>query len=184
MIGIFCIIDEKIIAKKINLDEVKELGEHKDSGFLYHIEFKNINEKIPRGRVVYNILENIYEIFVSQNIIKNKKYQSMILKEFDIDKNYRFIIDTYIQSTKKAEILFFKINEIIRKIDPYNIAWVSFDEYYPEVNDITLKFLKEKKDEFQIVKEVFDKWFFEDERKINAYKKIAQKLKNLSNDII
>jgi hypothetical protein len=180
MIGIFCIIDEKIFVKKINLDEVKELGEYKDSGFLYHIEFKNINEKIPRGRVVYNILENIYEIFVSQNIIKNKKYQSMILKEFNIKGNYQFIVDEYLQNNKKTEILFFKINEIIRKIDPFNIAWVSFDEYYPEVNDIVLKLLEKKEDEFKIVKNVFERWFFKDNRKINYYKRIAKEIKKLN----
>jgi hypothetical protein len=32
--------------------------------------------------------------------------------------------------------LFIEINTIVREIDPFNIAWVSDDEYYPEVKDI------------------------------------------------
>jgi len=187
MIGIFWIIENKIIAKKISLNETDEINGFKDSKLFHFLEYEkmgfNIDEynKFPRGRVVYDIYENRYDILVSKEIIENKKYRSMILKEFGIKENYQFTVDKYIQSSKKLEILFFKVNEIVREIDPFDISWVTFDEYYPEVNEIVSKLLEKKENEFEIIKEVFDRWFFEDEIKIEKYKKIAEEIKRKIN---
>jgi len=74
--------------------------------------------------------------------------------------------------------LFIEINTIIREIDPFNIAWVSDDEYYPEVKDI-VKGVIAKKDTKKLVKEVFDKWFYEKKENNEKYKKIAKKIKEI-----
>jgi hypothetical protein len=183
MIGIFWIIDNKLVAKKVNLDKVEEINGFRDSGLSHFSEWGKMGldihecNKYPRGRVVYHVYEEEFNILVSKEIIENKKYQPMILKEFEIGDNYRFIADEYIKNSKELEILFLKVNEIVREIDPFNIAWVTFDEYYPEVNEIVSKLLENKENEFETVKEVFDKWFFEDETKIEKYKKIAEKIK-------
>jgi len=41
--------------------------------------------------------------------------------------------------------------------------------------------LEKNKSKFEIVKEVFDKWFFEDKTKIEKYKKIAEEIKRKIN---
>lgn len=187
MTGIFWIINNKIIAIKISLNETDEINGFKDSGICCFEECEKMgfetNEcvKFPRGRVVYDIYDKRYDILISKEIIENELYQSMILKEFGIDDKYQVTVDEYIQNSKESAILFFKINEIVRKIDPFDIAWVSFDEYYPEVNEIISKLLEKNGNEFETVKEVFDKWFFEDETRIEKYKKIAEEIKRKIN---
>ena len=75
--------------------------------------------------------------------------------------------------------LFIEINTIIREIDPFNIAWVSDDEYYPEVKDI-VKGVIAKKDTKKLVKEVFDKWFYEKEENNILYEKIAKRIDDIN----
>ena len=74
--------------------------------------------------------------------------------------------------------LFIEINTIVREIDPFNIAWVSDDEYYPEIKDI-LKGVMAREDTYKLVKEVFDKWFYEKEENNEKYKEIAKKIEFL-----
>ena len=74
--------------------------------------------------------------------------------------------------------LFIEINTIVREIDPFNIAWVSDDEYYPEVKDI-VKGVIAKEDTQKLVKEVFDRWFYEKEENNEKYKEIAKKIEFL-----
>ena len=74
--------------------------------------------------------------------------------------------------------LFIEINKIVREIDPFNIAWVSDDEYYPEVKDI-VKGVIAKEDTQKLVKEVFDRWFYEKEENNEKYKEIAKKIEFL-----
>jgi hypothetical protein len=80
--------------------------------------------------------------------------------------------------TLKELNLFIEINKIIREIDPFNIAWVSDDEYYPEIKDI-LKGVMAREDTYKLVKEVFDKWFYEKEENNEKYKEIAKKIEFL-----
>ena len=74
--------------------------------------------------------------------------------------------------------LFIEINKIVREIDPFNIAWVSDDEYYPEVKDI-VKGVIAKEDTQKLIKEVFDRWFYEKEENNEKYKEIAKKIEFL-----
>ena len=77
--------------------------------------------------------------------------------------------------------LFIEINKIVREIDPFNIAWVSDDEYYPEVKDI-VKGVIAKEDTQKLIKEVFDRWFYEKEENNEKYKKIAKKIELLKSN--
>jgi hypothetical protein len=77
--------------------------------------------------------------------------------------------------------LFIEINKIVRGIDPFNIAWVSDDEYYPEVKDIVKGVIAGENTQ-KLVKEVFDKWFYEKEENNEKYKEIAKKIELLKSN--
>ena len=64
----------------------------------------------------------------------------------------------------------------INKNDPFGIAFVSKDEYEPEIREIVIKTIGKKLSEkkiFFIVKKVFDKWF--DKVEDNSKYKIVAK---------
>jgi len=89
MIGIFWIVDGNLIAKKVNLTEVKEVNGFKDSGLSHFFEWEKMGfdfdeyDKFPRGRIVYDILNKRFLIYAAKEIIKNENYKHWILDFFE-----------------------------------------------------------------------------------------------------
>ena len=98
-IGIFWIVDEKLIAKKVELSKIKEVNGLKDSEVSHFLEWEKMGfdideyDKFPRGKIVYKVSNERFLIYVTEEIIQDKKYREMILDYFQIYKNYSFIDD-------------------------------------------------------------------------------------------
>jgi len=96
MIGIFWIINDFLVAKRVELSQIEEVNGFKDSGLSHFFEWDKIGfdtdiyDKFPRGRVVYDIYNQKFIIYTAKQIIKNSEYQQMILDFFKINKNYSF----------------------------------------------------------------------------------------------
>jgi hypothetical protein len=102
MIGIFWIIDEFLLAKRIKLSKVKEIKGFKDSDFSHFFEWEKMGfdidryDKFPRGRIVYNTYQKRFIIYTAKVIMKNEKYKKMIIDFFKIE-NYEFKYDEHYQ---------------------------------------------------------------------------------------
>ena len=101
MVGIFWIVDDKLIAKKVSLSEIEEVNGFKDSGLSHFFEWEKMGfdideyDKFPRGRIVYDVFNNKFLIYAAKKIIKNKNYRQLILDFFNIKENYEFIYDEH-----------------------------------------------------------------------------------------
>ena len=129
IIGIFWIVDGKLIARKVNLSEIEKINGFKDSGLSHFFEWEKMGfdideyDKFPRGRIVYDVLNDRFLIYAAKEIIKNEKYKELILNNFKIYKNYWFIYDEHyllkdgkvlnydIPTVYKFENLIFKLPE-------------------------------------------------------------------------
>ncbi|RUM56781.1 MAG: hypothetical protein DSY40_01685 [Nautilia sp.] len=104
-IGIFWIIDNSLLAKKIELSQIKPINGFKDSDFSHFFEWEKMGydidmyDKFPRGRVVYNIHTKKFIFYCAKEIIKNSSYQKMILNYFNIQNNYSFEYDEHYKLT-------------------------------------------------------------------------------------
>ena len=102
-IGIFWILNDFLIAKRVELSKVEEINGFKDSGLSHFFEWDkmgfdiDIYDKFPRGRIVYDVYNNKFIIYTTKSIIKNSKYKQMILDFFQINKNYLFEYDEHYQ---------------------------------------------------------------------------------------
>ena len=102
-IGIFWIINDFLVAKRIELSKVEEINGFKDSGLSHFFEWDNmgfdidIYDKFPRGRIIYDVYNKKYIIYTATSIIKNSKYKQMILDFFQINKSYLFEYDEHYQ---------------------------------------------------------------------------------------
>ena len=124
-IGIFWIIDDELLAKKVKLSEVEEVNGVKDSGLSHFFEWKKMGfdideyDKFPRGRIVYDI-DNGFVIYVSKGI--RREHFDLILSNFQICKNYRFICDESYLLKKDEKVLnydiptIYKFNNLIFKL--------------------------------------------------------------------
>ena len=102
-IGVFWLINDCLIAKRVELSKVGEINGFKDSGLSYFFEWDkmgfdiDIYDKSPRCRIVYDVYNNKFIIYTAKSIIKNSKYKQMILDFFKINKNYLFEYDEHYQ---------------------------------------------------------------------------------------
>ncbi len=100
MIGIFWIIDEFLLAKRIKLSKVEEIKGFKDSDFSHFFEWEKMGfdidryDKFPRGRIVYNTYNKKFIIYAAKKIIANEEYKKMIIDFFKI-KKYEFADDEH-----------------------------------------------------------------------------------------
>ena len=109
MIGIFWIVDGNLIAKKVNLTEIEELNGFKDSGLSHFFEREKMGfeideyDKLPRGRIVYDVFNGKFLIYTAKEIIKNENYKQWILDFFNIKRDYKFIYDEHYVLKEKNE---------------------------------------------------------------------------------
>jgi hypothetical protein len=102
MIGIFWIINDFLLAKRIELSKVEEIKGFKDSDFSHFFEWEKMGfdidryDKSPRGRIVYNTDNKKFIVYAAKKIISNEKYKKMIIDFFKI-KNYEFKYDEHYQ---------------------------------------------------------------------------------------
>jgi len=100
-IGIFWIIDDKLLAKKVELLEIEIVNGFKDSGLSHFFEWEKMGfdideyDKFPRGRIVYDVYNDKFLIYAAKEIIMNQKYKDLILTYFQISENYEFIYDEH-----------------------------------------------------------------------------------------
>jgi len=100
MVGIFWIINDFLLAKRVRLTEIEEVNGFKDSGLSHFFEWEKMGfdidryDKYPRGRIVYDLYEREFIIYAAKEIINNDKYKKMILDFFKI-KKYKFKYDKH-----------------------------------------------------------------------------------------
>ncbi len=105
----------------------------------------------------------LYKLDTCGNIVANQKLVKLLL-------NFRCKNDKYIEEDlsyiyqfgERYLELYDTIFQSVNKNDPFGIAFVSQDEYKPEIREIVTKTIGKKltkKKIFFIVKETFDKWF-------------------------
>jgi hypothetical protein len=100
MIGIFWIINDFLLAKRIKLSKIQAVNGFKDSGFSHFFEWEkmgfdiDVYDKFLRGRIVYNVYDKKFIIYTAKEVIKNEEYKKMILDFFKI-KNYQFVYDSH-----------------------------------------------------------------------------------------
>ena len=105
-----------------------------------------------------------------------------ILIYIECSRGYRLKNDE-IKALEKYQDEFIKtymcVKNAFYKIDPFNIAWVSWDEYHIEIKAITIKLLKTNFQNIEkTVNEVLDRYFnsYEKENKIHS-KNLAGEIK-------
>ena len=110
-IGVFWIFEKRVFFETQKLEDIKSINGFKDSD-LYHYQVwnkvKNQHSKfylyeyenIPRGRVVYDIKENLFIIYCNENILQKEISKKLILEKFQLlnensifkeDEHYRII---------------------------------------------------------------------------------------------
>jgi len=100
MVGIFWIINDFLLAKRIRLTEIEEANGFKDSGLSHFFEWEKMGfdidryDKYPRGRIIYDLYEKKFIIYAAKEIINNYEYKKMILDFFKI-KKYEFKYDEH-----------------------------------------------------------------------------------------
>jgi len=100
MVGIFWIINDFLLAKRVRLAEIEESNGFKDSGLSHFFEWEKMGfdidryDKYSRGRIVYDLYEKKFIIYAAKEIINNDKYKKMILDFFKI-KKYEFKYDEH-----------------------------------------------------------------------------------------
>ena len=112
MIGIFWIINKGLLAKTVKLSEIEQVGGFKDSGLSHFFEWEKMGfdideyDKFPRGRIVYDVYNDIFLIYAAKEIIRNQEYKNLILDYFQICKNHRFIYDEHylLKKTKNLKL--------------------------------------------------------------------------------
>jgi len=159
IIGIFWIVDGKLIARKVNLSEIEKINGFKDSGLSHFFEWEKMGfdideyDKFPRGRIVYDVLNDRFLIYAAKEIIKNEKYKELILNNFKIYKNYRFIYDEH-YLLKDVKVLnydiltVYKFENLIFKLPENRNELYEYAEYLHcitggEFNDLIEKHNKE-----------------------------------------
>jgi len=96
VIGIFWIYNNNIFSKKIELNKGIEYGNFLTDDFSHYEvweEIKNTNkqlfyfeyEEIPRGRVVYDLINENFVIYANSNILRDKELISLIFKDFKLN---------------------------------------------------------------------------------------------------
>ena len=111
-------------------------------------------------------------------------------------KNVLWYIEcSYGRSLKKDEIkalekyqekyikTYMCVKKAFLKIDPFNIAWVSWDEYHIEIKKTTIKLLETNFENIEkMVNEVLDQYFecYKEENKAHA-KNLAKEIKKSQN---
>ena len=89
------------------------------------------------------------------------------------------------QNDKRYKELYAIVQKAVNKFDPFDIASISPFEYDPEIKDIVTRLMNEenkdidRKKLFQIIKDVFDHWFYEDAENVDRYEAIADAVKIL-----
>jgi len=100
MVGIFWIINDFLLAKRMKLSDIEEIRGFKDSDFSHFFEWDKMGfdvdryDKLPRGRVVYDRYHKQFIVYSAKNIINSKEYKKMIIDFFKI-KNYKFEYDEH-----------------------------------------------------------------------------------------
>ena len=95
IIGIFWIYKNQIFFKTQKLKDIKMVNGFKDSNLSHYQvwdEIKNKHPKfylfeyedIPRGRIVYDTIENKFIVYCNKDILKNEVSKKLILKNFDL----------------------------------------------------------------------------------------------------
>jgi len=112
LVGVFWIFENQIFFETQKLKGIKPINGFKDSDLSHYQvwdKVKNQNSKfylyeyedIPRGRVVYDILNNQFIVYCNENILKEEESKKLILENFGlIDENYIFKEDEHYKIIK------------------------------------------------------------------------------------
>jgi len=96
MLGVFWIYKKQIYFKYIKVDEVKEIDGFVDSDFSHYQVWDEISsqnkdfylyeyEDIPRGRVVYDIVNTQYIVYSNDEIITSDEAKRLITEAFNLN---------------------------------------------------------------------------------------------------
>jgi len=98
MIGVFWIYKNHIYLKSIKHDIVQAINNYIDSDFSHYQVWEEIStqnkdfylyeyEDIPRGRVVYDVLNDQYIVYANQDIIASDKIKKIVVQKFNLTEN-------------------------------------------------------------------------------------------------
>ena len=166
---------------KPSLQTIKELVKQH---YIEHNGYINSYGEI----LYYSFFENdklLYDIDVNGEVINNFHFKDLIIEMyFKNCSNERkkllrkeliylnYFMDEYIE-------FYNYVKKVVNKIDPFMISWVAEDEYDIEIKEIVLDLIGRslnKKKIYKKVKNIFDKWFYEDESRIDDYWNIANEI--------
>ena len=120
-IGIFWIYKSKIYFKSIELEKVKPIDGFIDSDFAHYEVWNEIAsqnrdfylyeyEEIPRGRVVYDTINNRFIVYANEEIVNSDEEKGLIISAFGLENkmiSFRYDEHYYI-SHKKLNVVWSK----------------------------------------------------------------------------
>lgn len=94
-IGVFWIYDNKVFLETQKLEDIKSINGFKDSDLSHYQVWDKVKnqhhkfylyeyEDIPRGRVVYDIEENLFIIYCNENTLQEEVSKKLILEKFQL----------------------------------------------------------------------------------------------------
>jgi len=95
MLGVFWIYDNQVFTKKQALSDIEPINGFKDSNLAHYQVWNEIQHKhpkfylfeyedIPRGRVVFNVKNQIFIIYSNDNILNDVTAKTLIIKAFEL----------------------------------------------------------------------------------------------------
>lgn len=146
----------------------------KGYGEIKHYEFYKKDKVYYKFDTLGNFIENNHFLELIEKFYFNKNSDNgkkIIIMELQFLQLYE---GEFIKVHKK---LYKTIQEVLNRTDPFDIAFVSEDEYEFEIKNIALVLLQKKnvnkKKVFKIVLNVFDEWFYKVEENDEKYWHIA-----------
>lgn len=146
----------------------------KGYGEIRYYEFYKKDKTYYKFDTLGNFIENNHFLELIEKFYFNKNSGSskkLIIMELQFLQLYE---GEFIKVYKK---LYKIIQEVVNRTDPFDIAFVTEDEYESEIKNIALVLLQKKninkKKVFKIVQNVFDEWFYKTKENDEKYWHIA-----------
>ncbi len=128
---------------------------------------------------LYNKNEILYKINTFGEIVENYRLIRMLIHNCRINAYLKQDLDLVFTYKELFFELYDNVYNLVEKYDPFGIAGYGGNEYEPEIRDIVRKLLNKKlsqKKIFNIIKNVFEDWFYPDENRNAIYNEIAKEI--------